>query len=466
MSVGTVGVTALRRRIAFAVLLLAVSMPTLNFFIVKVALPAIHTDLGASDAQVQLVIASYTASYALMLITAGRLGDLYGRRRLLILGMAAFTVTSVLCGIATSGSVLVIGRILQGVSGALFAPQLLGSIRALYGDHELIWALDIYSTVIGVAVAGGQLLGGILVTADLWGLGWRSGFLINLPLGLIVLVAVAFLLPETGGQSRPRFDWGGVLLLSAALAAMIVPLTIGRSHGWPTSLLLTLAASPFLVAFFLAYEKRVSRAGGMPILDPALIAQPGFRRGVWVALLFFFTTPFYLLFSIYQQAGLGLDALVAGLSILPYGVGSVIGPLIATSWSPRFKNHQFAIGMAIQIAGYAAIGSAVYFLIGGWPLLALMFIAGFGQGIAMPRMISAVIGEASTLQASLAAGILNSVLQIGSAISVSAIGSLFFAVLGNASGAFAYGRAFAIAMAVTIWSLVASMALGLRRGKG
>jgi MFS family permease len=458
-----VGLSPARRRIAFAILLLGGALPTVNFFIVNIALPSIRTELSASAAQVQLVIAVYTATYALFLITGGRLGDLFGRTRLLMIGMVLFVVTSVLCGVATSGTMLVVGRVLQGFSAAIFAPQALGTIRVLYANDRLGWALNVYSTVIGVAVAGGQLIGGLVVTADFWGLGWRLGFLLNLPLGLLVIVSAAILLPETGGQRRTRFDFGGVLLLSVALACAILPLTLGRERGWPIELLLMFAAAPFLLLLFWWFENRVSRQGGMPVLDPALFHVAGFRRGVLVALLFFFTTPFYFLFSIYQQSGRGMEALANALSILPYGIGTILGPMVAPYWPARFRPYQFAIGMTIQVTGYAAIGLCVGALVGGWPLFTLMFIAGFGQGVAMPRMINAVIGEVPAPQAGLAAGILNSVLQIGSAISVSAIGSLFFAALGTATTEAAYGRAFAIAMVATVWSLTLAMALGLRR---
>jgi EmrB/QacA subfamily drug resistance transporter len=451
-----------RRRLAFYILLAGALLPSLNTFIVTIALPAIRAALDASDSETNLIIAGYSSAYAVCLVTGGRLGDLFGRRLVFLLGMAGFTLTSLLCGLAPNSLVLVSARIFQGITGAMIAPAVLAALRALFNGEEIPWALNIYGTGIGVAVAGGQLLGGVLIAADIGGLGWRAAFLINVPIGLVVIVAALVLVPESGGSDKPRLDVYGVLLLSAALGSLVVGLSIGREQGWSPFVLGLIAASPLLLALFFVVEKRIAREGGMPLLDPALLEIGTFRRGLVVALLFFFTSPFYLFFSLYLQAGLGEGALAAGLAVLPYGVANFIGPMMATRAPPALRRCLFGLGMGVQIfVGYAGVGLCAATQTGGVLLFFVLFVGGFGQGVAMPEMINFILGDVPAKDTGLAAGAMNSTLQIGSAISVAAIGSLFFTVLGDATGPAAYGHALGIAMTAICVALIGSLLLGL-----
>ncbi len=454
-----------RRRIAFYMLLLGALMPPLNVFIVTIALPSIRESLQANSSETSLIVSGYAAAFAVCLITGGRLGDLFGRRRMYIIGMAGFTLTSFLCGVAPTAELLVTGRIFQGISAALMAPAVLAAIRTLFTPQEVPWALNIYGTGVGIAVAGGQFLGGVLVAADLWGLGWRSAFLVNVPVGLAALLAVTFLVPESGGRDKPRLDVGGVLLLSAALTSLVLPLSIGREQHWATWVLLLLAASPPLVFAFFLFERALTRRGGMPILDAALLKVRSFRRGLLAALLFFFTTPFYLFFSLYLQAGLGEGALAAGLAVLPYGVANFVSPMLATRAPPGWRRYLFGVGMGLEILGYGGVALCAATQTGGSILFAALVTGGFGQGIALPELINDILGDVPHEHTGLAAGIMNSTLQIGAAVSVASIGSLFFAVLGDGSGPVAYGHALAIAMASVVVALSASMLLGLRNAR-
>ncbi|HEY3916951.1 MAG TPA: MFS transporter [Stellaceae bacterium] len=452
-----------RRRLAFYVLLAGALMPSLNTFIVTIALPAIRAALDASDSDTNLIVAGYSSAYAVCLVTGGRLGDLFGRRLVYLVGMAGFTLTSLLCGLAPNSLLLVIARIFQGVTGAMIAPPVLAALRSLFTGDDIPWALNIYGTGVGVAVAGGQLLGGVLIAADIGGLGWRAAFLINVPIGLVTIPATLALVPESGGSDKPRLDIAGVLLLSAALGCLVVGLSIGREQSWSPWVLGMIAAAPLLLALFFAYEKRIAHAGGMPLLDPALLQIGTFRRGLIVALLFFFTSPFYLFFSLYLQAGLGEGALAAGLAVLPYGIANFIGPMLATRAGPRLRRWLFGLGMGVQIVvGYAGVALCAATQTGGVPLFLALFLGGFGQGVAMPEMINTILGEVPAKDTGFAAGAMNSTLQIGSAISVAAIGSLFFTVLGTGTGPAAYGHALGIAMAAICVMLTGSMLLGLR----
>jgi MFS family permease len=447
--------------LALSVLLAGAFLPPVDFFIVNVTLPSIHLSLGATPAELQLVISVYSAGYAVLLITGGRLGDLYGRRRLFLIGMTGFTITNMLCGLAASPVQLLVWRALQGICAALLVPQTLGSMRALCSDdRQLGQALSAYGMMMGLAGMTGQFLGGALVQWSPFDLGWRTVFLLKLPVCLLVLFAAWRLLPETSATSRSKLDLTGAALVSLALGCVIVPLSEGRDHGWPLWVFLMLALVPVLIFAFLRHESNLSRRGGMPLVDLGLFAIPGFRRGVLVATLFFFTTSFYFLFGIYQQEGRGLDPLHTGLAIAPYGVGLFFGPLAGAPFV-RLQSKLLAIGMLIQVAGYAAIGALVFLNIDGGLVPAAVLIAGFGQGIAFPRLYNTVLSEVPPHQAGLASGIVNSALQVGSSVSAAAIGGLFFSMLGNASGERDYACAFATAQTTLTLGLFAAMLISI-----
>ncbi len=452
------------RWLAFIVLLAGGLLPSVDFFIVNVSLPSIHTSIGASPAEVQLVVSGYAAGYAVFLITGGRLGDLYGRRRMFLIGMAGFVATNTLCGLATTPLQLVIGRVLQGLAAAMLAPQVLGSIRALFpSDSELATALSFYGMMMGLAASIGQFSGGALVEWSPFALGWRTVFLAKLPIGIPVMLAAWWLVPETSASHRQRLDIGGAVLVSLTLACLVLPLSEGRDQGWPAWTFVMLATVPFLAAAFLWFEDRLTARGGSPLLDLSLLAIPSFRRGVLVGTLFFFTTAFYVLFSIYQQEGYGTNPLHTGLAILPYGIGLFVGPLVTAPLPARIRPWLLTIGMGIQVTGYAAVAAVVALGFDGWPVVLTVLLAGFGQGIAFPRLYNTVLGDVSPHQAGVAAGVLNSALQIGAAISVVAIGGLFFAVLGVGSGRDAYAHAFGIAQAATTAALLVAMLLSIPR---
>ena len=445
------------RWVALVILLAGGFMPPLDFFIVNVALSSIHESLGATPAELQLVISGYACGYGVFLITGGRLGDLYGRKRCFLIGMAGFSLASLGCGLATTPTHLVLARVVQGSAAAVLLPQVLGSIRALFpNERELARAMSAYGIMMGMAAAIGQFSGGALIQWNPADLGWRAIFLLTLPVCAVTLVLGWKIVPETGGGSSVRLDLGGAALISLALAAIVVPLSEGREQGWPGWVFAVLASVPLLIGAFVLYEDRLSRAGGMPLVDLRLLRIPSFRRGVLVAALFFFTTSFYLLFGLYQQEGRGMAPLQVGFAIVPYGLGLFIGPLVSAPLV-TLRPKLLAIGMGIQVTFYALIGLLVAMEIAGIPLSAAVFLAGLGQGVAFPRLFATVLGDVPPAQAGVAAGITNSALQIGAAVSVAAIGSLFFVVLGGRTGERAYAHAFAIAQ----WTATAGLFLAM-----
>jgi MFS family permease len=443
--------------VALAVLLAGGFLPPLDFFIVNVALSSIQENLGATPAELQLVISGYASGYGVFLITGGRLGDLYGRKRCFLIGMAAFSLASLGCGLAPSAPALVAARVLQGSSAALLMPQVLGSIRALFADEkELARALSFYGIMMGMAAAIGQFSGGALIQWDPAGLGWRAVFLLTLPICAAALVLGSRVVPETGGGADVRLDLGGAGLISLTLAAIVVPLSVGRDQGWPPWVFAALACVPLLAAGFVRYEAWLGRSGGMPLVDLRLLRIPSFRRGVLVCTLFFFTTCFYLLFGLYQQEGRGVPPLQTGLAIVPYGVGLFAGPLVSAPLL-RLRPRLLSIGMAIQVFFYIVVGVLVARGTGGAVLSGAVFLAGLGQGIAFPRLFATVLGDVPSAQGGVAAGIANSAMQVGAAISVATVGTLFFVVLGGGTGERAYARAFSIAQ----WTATAGLFLAM-----
>jgi EmrB/QacA subfamily drug resistance transporter len=309
------------RWIALSVLLTGALLPVLDFNIINLALPAIRQDLHATSSQIQFVISAYAAVYAVFLITGGRLGDRLGRKRMFTVGIAGFTLASVLCGLAWSAQALIAGRVLQGLTATIMAPQVLASIRVLFPREEQGVALGLYGATFGLAGALGPILGGVLVAMQPFGLPWQAIFLINVPIGLVALAGSMLFLPETKAAHVSRLDGGGVILLSVALGSLVYPLVEGRETGWPPHLLALLAFFPLALGAFVAFERRLTMRGGAALVDLSLFTRRGFSIGVGMALLYYMLSAFYLTVSTYLQSGLGLSPLAASLRIAPFGGG-------------------------------------------------------------------------------------------------------------------------------------------------
>lgn len=447
-------VTDPRRWPALAVLLTGTLLPPLDFFIVNVTLPSIRADLHASADVAQLVVSVYAMAYAVTLILGGRLGDIYGRRRTFVGGMLGFGLASTLCGLADSAAVLVIGRLLQGISAAVMAPQSLASIHALFPASEKGRALSLYAATFGLAAVGGQLLGGVLVSTDLWQTGWRSVFLINLPVIALAVPAALILVRETKGATGEGMDYPGALLLALGVLALVVPLIEGREHGWPWWSLVLLMLSPALLIAFWRYEKHRERTGVSALVPPSVIsAAPGFRLGLLAAVLFYALAAFFLTFAVYQQAGLGGNALAAGLAILPLGIGQLLGPTCGLRLSRWLGSNAAAYGMSLEVAGLLlAAGLAAT----GKPLLLQLplFLIGIGQGMALPALVRLNVDRVDPRWAGLAAGSVSAAMQLGAALSVALVGGVFFSLAPDGASADEVRSGFAVAC------LMIAMAMG------
>jgi EmrB/QacA subfamily drug resistance transporter len=454
-----------RRWLALPVLLIGAFLPVLDFNVVNLALPAIRQDLGATSSEVQFVISAYAATYAVFLITGGRLGDWLGRKRMFLLGVAGFTLASVLCGIAWSPGILIAGRILQGLTATVMAPQVLASIRVLFPASEQGAALGLYGATFGLANILGQILGGALVSWQPFGFTWQAIFLINVPIGFVAFVGSLLFLGDSKADDAQRLDIGGVILLSATLTLLVYPLVEGGEAGWPFWMIAMLVASPVALVAFIWFEHRLIGRGGSPLVDISLFRESCFAIGVAMALLFYMLSSFYLTFSVYLQKGLHLSPLEAGLRTLPFAIGYFLASLASARLMQRLGSRALTLGFAVQVLGFGAVAFIVAGVVPDYLDTGLV-AAGVGFGIVMPSIIKAVIAGVDLRHAGLASGIAISTFQIGAALGVAMIGGVFFSVLGNGQEPAAYARAFSVALGCNIALLVVGGLLSLRLGKG
>jgi MFS family permease len=405
-------ITDRRRWWALAVVVSAQFMFVVDAFIVNVAIPTIRRSLGTGGGEMEAVIAIYQIAYASLVITGGRLGDIMGRRRVFIAGVLAFTTASVWCGLATSGIELVLGRLLQGATAALMVPQVLATIHALFPDDARAFA--VFGVTLGLGGAVGFALGGWLVTLDLFGLGWRSVFLVNLPVGLAVAAAALLLMPE--GKRRPgtRLDLPGAVTLFFALIGLIGPFLAGRELGWPVWLWLTMAAGGALLPLFARWERRVERRGGLPLVSLGLLRDRRFRRGLAAVAAFQSgNVSFYLLMTLFMQNQLGFSPVQSGWAVVPLAVAFTIASQLAGGWVSRHGMRVLLLGCGIQLAGLVAVA--------GLPVF------GFGQGLVMAPLAGLVLTTVPRDQAGAGSGLLNTVHQGTGAFGVAAVGLAYAA---------------------------------------
>ena len=410
-------------------------LPILSFFILNVALPSIGTDLHASDGALQLVVGSYGIANATLVVLGGRLGDGYGRRRLFLAGMAAFTLTSLLCALAPSMGLLLVARVLQGAAAAMMVPQVLATIAATLTGESRARAIGLFGASGGVAAALGQILGGALVEADLGGLGWRTVFLINIPIGLLALVAAARLLPETRATERLPLDLAGAAILATTLVVLLLPLTEGRPLGWPLwTWLLLIAVLPLGIALGV-HQTRTERAARHPLVPPSVLRLRGMRLGLGIALPFFITfSGFMFAFALATQVGARMSALHAGLAILPMGVAflvaSIVGPRLETRWGAGIMTR----GAILESIGYLVLAATTWL---AWPdinALALtpgMLITGLGTGFVMMPLFGVVVRQVPVQQAGLGSGILITTQQTCLAMGAAIVGTAYLSMAHN-----------------------------------
>ena len=461
--------------LTMAVLMAGTFVFVLDFFIVNVAIPSTQAELGATDSQIQLVVATYAIAIASLLILGGRFGDLFGRRRVFMVGLALFTASSALCGAAPGINALLVGRVLQGIGAALFAPQVLSIIGVTFDGEERRRAVTTYGLVMGLAAAGGQLIGGALIALDLLGLDWRACYLVNVPIGIVALALAPRAIAEstsaapTPSSTAPgaragageRLDLPGAALAGATLVAIVLPLVEGRHQGWPLWTFACLAAAVPLAFGFVARQRRLAAAGGAPLVHPGLFRERAFTVGVLASVVFYAgMASFFLVLAVYLQEGCGLSALDSGLVFTALAVGYLVASAGAEALAPRFGRQVLAAGgivRATALTGLALTVGAVG--TGGSPLLLVPALAidGIGMGLLTAPLVATVVGGMDPRHVGAASGVLSTAQQVGNTIGVAAIGAIFYGTVGphgDYAGAFELALVAVAAVCLAVAALV------------
>jgi EmrB/QacA subfamily drug resistance transporter len=451
---------------ALLVILAGAFVTTLDFFIVNVAVPSIEHGLHANSAQVQFFVAGYGLAAASGMIIGGRLGDIFGRRRMFAIGLALFTVASLGCGIAQNPGELITGRVIQGIATAMLSPQVLAIVSTTYEGAQRARAFMLYGLTVGFASVFGQLIGGCLIAADVAGLGWRLIFLINLPVGVLALAFAGRVVPESksGGS---RLDLPGALLVSASLAATVVPLIEGRQQGWPWWTAASFAAAAVLLTVFVFYQHALGRRGGSPLVNLALFKERAFTVGLvgmlaWASAM----ASFFLILSLYLQNGRSLSALDSGLIFLTMSTGFFVASTLAPKLGIKMGRQLLAVGSLVVAAGYLALAvtatslgqsGAVEWLIPG------LFVSGWGMGMVFAPLPATILAGIAPQSAAAASGVLTTVQEVGGALGVALVGIVFFSSLGRSGSitgyphAFSYGLILLAAFTVLVALLVQAL---------
>src|SRR3984957_2663128 len=406
-----------RRWLTLSILLLAAFMNLLDISIVNIAIPSIQANLHATYADVQWALAGYTLAYAVVLITGGRLGDAYGRKRLFLIGVTGFTIMSALCGAAQTPGMLIACRVIQGAMGAIMIPQVLAVIQVIFPPSERIKALAAFGVTAGLGTVSGPLLGGLLTQHNLLGLHWRPIFLINVPIGIIAVAVSAVLVRESRAPRPPRLDPGGVALITAALLLLLYPLVQGRQLGWPAWTFVAMAASVPAFAIFVLYERAKARRDGSPLVEMSLFRERGFSVGMAVAVAFFMgIASFGLVLTLFLQIGMGFTPLHAGLKFLPFSVGVLLSSGAAARLAPRFGRGVTMAGALIIAAGMGWLIGVVHHYGAGvstWDLVPGLVAAGLGLGAVIAPLADIVLDRVPAQHAGSASGVFNTGLQLG-----------------------------------------------------
>ncbi len=414
------------------VVIVADLMDLIDTSVANLAGPSIRADLGGGPMTVQWVLSAYTAAFALGLVTSGRLGDLLGRRRLFLLGMAGFTVASLSCGLAPDAGLLIAARVCQGLFGSVMIPQGMALLTVVFPPERLRTALIPFGPIMGLATVAGPILAGWLLHLDLFGSQWRSIFLINVPLGVLAAALGWSALPRHGGEDRgARLDLLGVGLLTAGSALLIVPLIQGRDLGWPAWTYAMIAAALVAFGLFVVSERR----SGHPVITPSLFGKRSFVVGLLIVGGFYASlSAFVLVVNLLFQSGMGWTPLRTGFALIPWAVGTALATLLSGAvLAGRFGRLNLHIGLSIAVVGLLGLWFSVAHLgdaVTVWNVAPALFVTGFGSGLLYMPLFDFILGDATKAEVGTGAGVLNAAQQFAGAIGVAALGTVFFARVG------------------------------------
>lgn len=466
--------TGRRRWLGFAAVLTAMIMNILDSTIINVAAPSIQRDLAASSSQLEWIAAAYTLAIAVGLMTGGRLGDRFGRRRMLLIGLSGFTGSSVLCAFAFSPETLIGARVLQGLAAALLTPQAFGLIRDIFGPAEIGKAFAAFGPLIGLSTVAGPVIAGLLIDWNPLGSDWRSIFFINVPLGAFALVAGARVLPRRGGRRDMRLDPLGTVLIAGVSFLLVFPLVDGRTLGWPSWLFGVMAAAVPLLGLFVVQQRRRSARGVAGLLEVSVLRKRSYVSGTVFTLVFFGAlVGFSLTIGLFLQLGLGLSALAAALYLMATAVGAVLGSGVGAWAATAVGRPILHIGLTIMAAGTLLLLASLHSFDAGepapgfWALVPGLFVFGVGMGQIFVPLFSIVIGEIEDHEVGSASGLLESLQQLGSSLGVAVLATLFFSRLGLEDGgpraALAAGRHLS-AVEATLWVTLGLIGLAFALG--
>lgn len=444
---------------ALIVMVAAAFMDLLDSTIVQVALPAMQEDLRLTDADLQWVSTAYVLAFTIALITCARLGDILGRKRAFLIGLTIFVVASLAAALAVGPGMLIAFRAVQGAAAALMLPQVLTFIQVEFDEKAKPKAFASYGMLLAVASASGPLLGGLLIQGDIAGMGWRTIFLVNVPIGLAALAVGMGLIPESRPATRPRLDPIGLALIAVALLAVFYPLIQGRYLGWPAWSFAVLACAIPLLAAFVIVEVR-TRHRSAALIDLTLFTRRETGVALLIALLFFGTTSYFFVLTLHLQDGLGYDPLRAGVTFLPFSLGTILGSIAATPLGSKLGRGAIAIAAAIMLASLGAmilVIGAQGAELNGWALAAPQTGAGLAFGIASGTLATLVLARVPAQRAAAASGVVNTVVELGSVSAIAIIGAIFFTTLGDHPAT----TQFVDATTDGIWYLVAASTASL-----
>ncbi|MFG2295719.1 MFS transporter [Streptomyces sp. NPDC048603] len=428
------------RWVVLAVTLSAVFMQMLDTTITMVALPELQADLGATFAEVQLVVAVYSLAFACTLVTGGRLGDIHGRKKIFLIGMVGFTLASALCGAATGSTFLILSRVFQGVCSGLMFPQVLSILQVTFSPQERPKALAAYGASVGLGTVLGPVLGGWLIDLDILGTDWRSIFFVNLPIGLLALLVGMAKIPESSAEGARRLDVIGAVILTAGLFSLILPLVIGREHDWPGWSLVLLGLSPLvLVGFALCERALTARPDGAPLVPTGLFRERSFSVGLLISIVFFAGIPsFFMTFFLTLQAGFGYSPVSAGAVSLGFALFIAVGSARSAAVVKKLGKWTLALGTGLLLIGMTGVMVTVDWAgtdLHGYQLIPSLMIAGVGGGFFLAPCTGIMLAGLRSREAGSASGVLATAQQVGIAVGIAVAGILFFGLLGsNAAG--------------------------------
>lgn len=445
-----------RRWFALAIVMTAAFMDLVDVTIVNIAIPSIQRDTGATFSSIQWITAGYALAFAAGLITGGRLGDIYGRKRLFLIGIAGFTVASALCGFAAGPEMLVVSRILQGATAALMVPQVLSIVHATFPAHERGKVFGLFGAIVGLGAVSGPLLGALLTEWNIAGLEWRPIFLINLPVGIAGLILGSKFITESKAPKALRLDLIGVALVTAGMLMLIYPLTRGEELGWPLWGYLSMAGSLVVFVVLVLFERSKASRDGSPLVELSLFRVKSFAAGIAVQLTFGVGLGiFFLVWTLYMQQGLGWSALRAGTTGIPFSVAvSFAAGISVQKLVPRFGRKVLQAGALLMVAGlllYIWESDRYGMGITSWQMALPLVVMGIGMGLIVAPLADAVLSEVPKEHSGSASGLFNTVQQMGNALGLALVSVIFFGAIGDRLTPAQVGPAFADAFEHSLW---------------